>query len=262
MDEADAPRMGHAEVMAMIRASAQKGFAAKASVADPDAVFRPARLDAVRRIDPDVTAMVDAVVATEDGTISVAAGEVMAPSRTATPQTPQVTMEDMAQRLAEARAEGYAEGRADGMEAGHAAGHAEGMAAGRAEAEAALGPAREVFLTAVARLEQEAGLADGLAGVLAGAVRKLAAERAGQMIEALPAAFAARVEAMADRVAQGIRSVSVRLNPDDLEAIRPHLAGCEVLEGAALTADARLARGDVEVRAEGIRLADLLEVRG
>lgn len=259
MDEADAPRMGHAEVMAMIRASAQKGFAAKASVADPDAVFRPARLDAVRRIDPDVTAMVDAVVATEDGTISVAAGEVMAPSRTATPQ---VTMEDMAQRLAEARAEGYAEGRADGMEAGHAAGHAEGMAAGRAEAEAALGPAREVFLTAVARLEQEAGLADGLAGVLAEAVRKLAAERAGQMIEALPAAFAARVEAMADRVAQGIRSVSVRLNPDDLEAIRPHLAGCEVLEGAALTADARLARGDVEVRAEGIRLADLLEVRG
>jgi len=70
------------------------------------------------------------------------------------------------------------------------------------------------------------------------------------------------VEAMADRVAQGVRAVSVRLNPEDLEAIRPHLAGCEVLEGAALTADARLARGDVEVRAEGIRLADLLEVRG
>lgn len=243
----------------MIRASAQKGFAAKASLAEPDAVFRPARLDAVRRIDPEATAMVDAVVATEDGPITVAAGEVMAPSRAAVPQ---VTMEEMAQRLAEARAEGYAEGRADGMEAGHAAGHSEGMAAGRAEAEAALGPARDVFMAVVARLEEDAGLADGLADVLAEAVRKLAAERAGQMIEALPAAFAARVEAMADRVAQGVRAVSVRLNPDDLAAIRPHLAGCEVLEGATLVADVRLARGDVEVRADGIRLADLLEARG
>lgn len=259
MAEAEPPRMGHAEVMALIRASAQKGFAARPPAGEADAVFRPARLDAVRRIDPDASAMVEAVVATEDGGITVAAGEVMGPARAAAAQ---VTMEDMAQRLAEARAEGYAQGQADGREAGHAAGRAEGMVAGRAEAEATFGPAREAFLAAVARMEDGAGLADGLAGVLAEAVRKLAAERAGQMIEALPAAFAARVEALADRVAQGVRAVSVRLNPDDLEAIRPHLAGCEVLEGAALTADPRLARGDVEVRAEGIRLADLLEVRG
>lgn len=258
MTEGEPPRMGHAEVMAMIRASAQKGFAAKVQTGDADAVFRPARLDAVRRIDPEATAMVEAVVATEGAGITIAAGEVMSPSRAAAQH---VSMEELAQRLAEARAEGYAQGQADGREAGHAAGHAEGVVAGRAEAEAAFGPAREVFLAAVARLEEGAGLADGLAGVLAEAVRKLAAERAGQMIEALPAAFAARVEAMADRVAQGVRAVGVRLNPDDLEAIRPHLAGCEVLEGAALTADPRLARGDVEVRAEGIRLADLLEVR-
>lgn len=243
----------------MIRASARKGFAAKAPMAEAEAVFRPARLDAVRRIEPGADAMVEAVVATEDGAITVAAGEVLGPARGAEAQ---LATEEVAQRLAEARAEGYAEGRADGVEAGHAAGLAEGMAAGRAEAEAALGPARDAFLAAVARLGEDAGLADGLAGVLAEAVRKLAAERAGQMIEALPAAFAARVEAMADRVAQGVRAVSVRLNPDDLAAIRPHLAGCEVLEGAALAADARLARGDVEVRAEGIRLADLLEARG
>jgi flagellar assembly protein FliH len=55
-----------------------------------------------------------------------------------------------------------------------------------------------------------------------------------------------------------VREVSLRLNPDDLAAITPHLAGFDVLGGAALVADARLARGDVEVRAEGIRLADLI----
>lgn len=245
----------------MIRASAQRGFAAKLPSGEADAVFRPARMDAVRRIDPEATAMVEAVVATEDGGITVAAGEVMSPARQS-PVPAAVSVEEMAQRLAEARAEGYAQGRADGAEAGHAAGHAEGLAAGRAETEAAIAPARTAFLAAVARLEEGTELADGLADLLGTAVRKLAAERAGQMIEALPEAFAARVEAMADRVAQGVRAVSVRLNPDDLEAIRPHLAGCEVLDGAMLAADARLARGDVEVRAEGIRLADLLEVRG
>ena len=43
--------------------------------------------------------------------------------------------------------------------------------------------------------------AEDIAGVLAEAVRRLAAERAGQMIDVLPAAFAARVEVLADRVA-------------------------------------------------------------
>ena len=78
------------------------------------------------------------------------------------------------------------------------------------------------------------------------------------MIDALPPAFAARVEALADRVAQGVRAVSLRLNPDDLAAITPHLAGFDVLGGAVLAPDPRLSRGDVEVRAEGIRLADLI----
>ncbi|MEZ5753697.1 MAG: FliH/SctL family protein [Paracoccaceae bacterium] len=55
--------------------------------------------------------------------------------------------------------------------------------------------------------------------------------------------------------------MSIRLNPDDLAAIMPHLDGFEVIAGASLQGDPRLARGDVDVRSDGIRLADLLEVR-
>lgn len=241
--------MGTAEVMALIRASSQKGFTGAVPMAPHDATFRRARLEEVRRVDPagvlleDDEALPDAVLG----------GEVLGAD--AVEMVPAPVVDDPARRLAEARGEGYAAGRADGLEEGRI----EGRAAALTEAEAGLVPARDAFVAALAGLTGGPDLADEIAGVIAVAVRRLAAERAGQMIDALPAAFAARVEAMADRVAQGVRAVSVRLNPDDLAVITPHLAGLEVTGSAELVADARLARGDVEVRAEGIRLADLLE---
>lgn len=232
--------MGPAEVMALIRASSAKGFAAKAPLAPADAVFRRASLDEVKRVDPD------------SGLLVIEA-EVLEPEPPA-PEPAPVEVIDPARRLAEARAEGYAAGHADGVEEGLAQGRAEG----RAEAEAELAPARGAFLAAAARLAVAGDPADDIAAVLADAVRRLAAERAGQMIDALPAAFAARVEGLADRVAQGVRGVTLRLNPDDLAAVTPHLAGFDVIARARLEPDARLARGDVDVRAEGIRLADLV----
>lgn len=232
--------MGPAEVMAMIRASNAKGFAVKASPVPEDAVFRRAKLEEVKRVDPEGVLIMPEPEVVE--------AEVLAPVE------PVVEVIDPAKRLAEARADGYAAGHADGAQEGFA----RGLAEGRAAAEAEIAPARGAFLAAAARLAVAGDPADDIAAVLAEAVRKLAAERAGQMIDALPAAFAARVEVLADRVAQGVRAVSLRLNPDDLAAITPHLAGYDVLGGAVLAADARLARGDVEVRAEGIRLADLI----
>ncbi|NBE09141.1 FliH/SctL family protein [Paragemmobacter ruber] len=256
MDGSEARSMGPAEVMALIRASAQKGFTGAAPLAPQDATFRRARLEEVRRIDPSAVMLDDGTAGAEPGMGgAVLGGEVLAAD--AVEVTPAPVVEDPARRLAEARSEGYAAGRADGIEEGRA----EGRAAALAEAEAGLVPARDAFVAALAGLTGGADAAGNMAEVIGQAVRKLAAERAGQMIDALPAAFAARVEAMADRVAQGVRAVSVRLHPADLAAITPHLAGCEVAGAATLMADDRLARGDVEVRAEGITLADLLEAR-
>lgn len=240
----DAPRMGTAEVMALIRASNQKGFTGAAPRTPADAVFRPARLDAVKRVDPASGTVIDEMAETVEA-------EVLPPE----PVVHEVVVEDAGQRLADARADGYAAGRADGAEQGRA----EGYAQGRAEAEAMIAPARDAFVAAAAGLVAAGDPADGLAEVIAAAVRRLAAERAGQMIDALPASFAARIDALADRVAQGVRAVTLRLHPDDLAAITPHLAEFDVLSGAEVTPDDRLSRGDVEVRADGIRLADLLE---
>ncbi len=253
MSNGEGLRMGPAEVMALIRASAQKGFTGAAPLVPQDGSFRRARLEEVRRLGPADGVLLDPEDALAGEMLGAEAAEV----------APAPAVEDPGRRLAEARAEGYSSGRADGFDEGLAQGRAEGRAEAQAAAEADLGatigPARDAFVAVAARLVAGPDLADGIAGVIADAVRQLAAERAGQMIDALPEAFAVRVEAMADRVAQGVRAVSVRLNPDDLAAITPHLAGFEVVGAAALVPDARLARGDVEVRAEGIRLADLLE---
>lgn len=254
MDDADARRMGPAEVMALIRASAQKGFTGAAPLTPQDATFRRARLDEVRRIDPGAVLLDEEAAEAAPRMAGEVLGGVVLPPETVE-AAPAPLVDDPARRLAEARSEGYAAGRADGIEEGRAEGRAEALA----EAEAGLGPARDAFVAALAGLTGGADLTASMAEVIGQAVRKLAAERAGQMIDALPEAFAARVEAMADRVAQGVRAVSVRLNPADLAAITPHLADFEVAGAAALVADDRLSRGDVEVRAEGIRLADLLE---
>ncbi|SNX67776.1 flagellar assembly protein FliH [Cereibacter ovatus] len=152
--------------------------------------------------------------------------------------------------------------RAEGFAAGHAAGLAEGQALGRTEAEAALDKARRAFEAAAARLSAPTAADTAhLAQAIDHAVRLLAGQRAGLAIDAHPAAFAARIEALADRVSQGLRQVSVRLNPQDLAAVTPHLAGSDLLAEARLAADPRLGRGDAEIRAEGIVLSDLLEPR-
>lgn len=156
-------------------------------------------------------------------------------------------------------AEGHEQGRAEGRAAGRAEGHAAGHAQGLAEAEAALGHARRLFETAAARLTApDPSDLGALSGALTRAIAHLASQRAGQQIDIAPGPFLARIEALADRVAQGLRDVTIRLNPADLEAIEAHLHGSPLLQDNRLKADPRLARGDTEIHAEGIALSDLL----
>ena len=99
-----------------------------------------------------------------------------------------------------------------------------------AAGEADLAEARALFEAATLRLShlEAAGLGT-LTDTIAEAVKTLAAQRAGQMIDEMPAPFVKRVEALADRVAQGVSAVTVRLNPDDFAAIKPHLSGSDLL---------------------------------
>ena len=145
-------------------------------------------------------------------------------------------------------------------------------AEGRAEAEAAFAAERgglrqavQALAAALDRLDHpDTAQIERLARTLDAAVASLAAERAGQAIDADPAPFAARIAELAGRAAHGLSGVVVHLHPDDLARVAPLLdqavpAHLSALAAARLIADPGLSRGDADIRAPGVRIADCLQ---
>lgn len=158
-----------------------------------------------------------------------------------------------AEALEQARSLGWAEGRAEALAEARAE-----LAGARRELEVA---GRALTQAIAALADPSSAVVEALAGRLEEAVTRLAAQRAGQAIDAAPAPFAARIARLAARVAQHQGTVRVHLHPDDLAAIAPLVAAglpdLADLVTARLVPDATLLRGDADLRAPGIRLADL-----
>ena len=152
------------------------------------------------------------------------------------------------------------------LAAARAAAKAEGMAEERArlmgeiEAERAqLNEALSAFERVTARLsEVHPDDSASLVGALEEAIRRLASERAGIEIDETPTAFLRRIETLADRVGQGIRSVRIRLNPGDFAAIQQFIESSETIEEGMIAVDLSLGRGDVIVRSDAVRLEDVI----
>jgi flagellar assembly protein FliH len=249
-DQTFQTKMGPAEVIALIRAHGRAFTPAPLGAKAPaESGFVQAGIGGLVRPMPEPvaeTALRDPVA------------EPVAPVAPAAPAV------DPAPLIAAARAEGEAVGRAEGIAAGQVMGHAAGVAEGRAmalaEQQAGLDEAREIFLAAARRLDApSAADTAALAASMEAAVRALAAKRAGQVIDISPKPFMDRIEALAERVSQGLRSLELRLHPGDLAAITPFLPDSDLLTASRLVAEPRLSRGDVDIRADGIRLADLLQ---
>ncbi|MGY6519230.1 MAG: FliH/SctL family protein [Lysobacteraceae bacterium] len=145
-------------------------------------------------------------------------------------------------------------------EEGYQAGHAEGYEAGMAQAQ---GEVRR--LTA-----QVEGLLDAFArplGQLDNEIEQALSELAVQVAGALVGRrYQAEPELLAELVAEAVRmagpasrEVEVRLHPDDLAAINPMLSALPA--GTRLQADDNLARGDVRVHAESMRLDARMSAR-
>lgn len=153
--------------------------------------------------------------------------------------------------LEEGRAQGLEEGRAEG----HAQGHAEGLAAGQAEMRrvtAQLEGVLDSLSRPLARLEDEVVQALGeLAVRIAGAL-------VGRAYQADPQLLAALVRQAVATVGPAQRPLQVRLHPDDLDLLLPLLelpADCDVVP------DTTLARGDLRVHAESVRIDGSLQAR-
>lgn len=171
-----------------------------------------------------------------------------APAATA-PTAPAVSTE----ALRAARSEGYREGEAAGA------------ASGRAEAEAA---ANTRLAQAIAALEAataalsapDAGLIAALRHEISQTVLALASARAGVQIDTLPGAFLRRIEALTDRVQADLAQTAIRLNPEDLRAVKSVLSDAAPLASARLIPDTALVRGDIDIAVGGLRLTDRIGI--
>lgn len=108
------------------------------------------------------------------------------------------------------------------------------------------------FARPLGRLEDEVAQAlQALAVRVAGAL-------VGRAYAADPALLAALVDTALDTVGGTSRAVELRLHPDDIEALTPLL---NLPAGARLAPDTTLARGDLRVHAESVRIDGELESR-
>ncbi len=138
---------------------------------------------------------------------------------------------------------------------GFAAGHAEGLATGQADVRRMIAQIEGIldgFTRPLARLDGE--VADALGDL---AVR-IAGVLLGRSYTADPTLLADLVREALDAVGTSQREVELRLHPDDLGVLAPHLAA---LDGVRLTADTALARGELRLHSESVRIDGSLAAR-
>lgn len=138
---------------------------------------------------------------------------------------------------------------------GFAQGHVEGLASGQAEARrivAQMEGILDAFTRPLARLDAEVGDALGdLAVRIAGALL-------GRTYSTDPSLLIDLVREALDIAGSDNRQIELRLHPDDLGLLAPHLM---TLEGVRLAADTTLARGDLRLHADSVRIDGSLSAR-
>jgi len=143
----------------------------------------------------------------------------------------------------------------EGYEAGLAQGRTEGMAAGQSEMRrltAQIEGILDNFSRPLARLENEVVASLGELAV------RIAGGLVGRAYQAEPELLAELVDEAVIAVGGAAREVEVRLHPDDIAALTPLLS---LNDATRLVADPALARGDLRVHAESVRIDGSLDAR-
>lgn len=134
-------------------------------------------------------------------------------------------------------------------------GHVEGMATGQSEVRRMVAQMEGIldsFTRPLARLDGE--VADALADL----ATRIAGTLVGRAYAQDPTLLADLVREALDSVGSNSRDVELRLHPDDLGVLMPHLM---TLDGVRLTGDNTLARGELRLHSESVRIDGTLDAR-
>lgn len=140
-------------------------------------------------------------------------------------------------------------------EEGFQRGHADGLATGAGEIRRMLAQMEGIldsFTRPLARLDGE--VADALADLAA----RIAGTLVGHAYRADPTLLADLVREALDAVGSSSRDVELRLHPDDLGTLMPQLM---TLDGVRLTGDTTLARGELRLHGESVRIDGTVDSR-
>ncbi|TBR10013.1 MAG: flagellar assembly protein FliH, partial [Lysobacter sp.] len=134
-------------------------------------------------------------------------------------------------------------------------GHGEGLATGASEVRRMVAQMEGIldsFTRPLARLDGE--VADALADLAS----RIAGTLVGRAYAQDPTLLADLVRDALDAVGSNSRDVELRLHPDDLGVLMPHLM---TLDGVRLTGDTTLARGELRLHSESVRIDGTLDAR-
>ena len=170
-------------------------------------------------------------------------------------QIARIEQDAHAEGLSRGHQEGLQQGQSEGYAEGLAKGHAEGLAAAQAEMRRLIAQIEGIvdnFSRPLARLEDEVMQALGDVAV------RIAGALVGRAYEADPALLASLVRQAVAAIGTAQRPLQIRLHPDDLDTLIPLL---DLPTDCDLVPDTTLARGDLRVHAESVRIDGSLQAR-
>ena len=253
--------LNHEQIMALIRSTSFKnetkhpkreihGFSSRK-------VITPLLKEVIKEVGPDLRPSENFTAPIPEDPIPAVTPEGPVEIDPPVPTEPEPRLSE--EEIETLKEEAYEAGRSAGIAEGQSRGHTDGYEKGKADALATVEEARAVFDAAVRALTAPAEQSLGqITDVVKLAICRLASQRAGRAIDALPTPFLTRVETLAQRLHLGARNVTIRLHPEDLQAIKPHLGQSEILADGNLIADTNLHRGDVSVTAGSARINDVM----
>ena len=148
----------------------------------------------------------------------------------------------------------FERGKAEGISEGRLAGIAETEERAMADAKAELAETVDTFNNVLDSLARPKAIqVEALSNSINTTILKLASERAGIQIDALPEAFSNRINALVTGIAQELAEGKVHLNEDDYTTMKPYLANL----GYEVVVNSNLMRGDVTLQFEGVEVHDV-----
>ena len=164
--------------------------------------------------------------------------------------------ETLEEKLKQAEELGYSNGHKEGL----VAGQEQGINQARTEAKEGVDAAIAVFRNAAEAIEKtNPQTLSKLHAAIEFTILELSKDLSGFAIDSFPEKFIQRIKSLAETINKKMNEVTLSINETDLKAIEKFLKENEDLNAINFRVDKNLNRGDISLKADGIKIDDIFE---